>query len=439
MFKTLPGFREFYPEDCAIRNHIFSIWRRSTKQFGFQEYDAPLLEPLELFTEKSGEEIVEQLFAFTDRGGRSVALRPELTPSLARLVGAKINSMRKPVKWFAIGENFRYERPQKGRLRSFFQLNCDILGEPGPSADAEAVALLIHCLSSFGLDANDFAIRLSDRDFWVYFLREWSLKESHIHQVLSIIDKMERTPEEKTLELLSPFFGAKTEKFIESAQELAKISSLEQLTNFTEKHASNKHDSSDLKSRLVDWAYLIETLEGLNLAAFIKIDFSIVRGLAYYTGFVYEAFQKTGTARALAGGGRYDNLIKKLGGPDTPATGFAIGDVTLRDFLEEKNLIPKYVDAPEIFFVLGGEEERKSALPDITKLRQAGFRVEYPMKPNAINKQIKLADQLGAHFALIYGSEEIASNSILVKDLKNRTEKKVPTSNLVDYISSLSH
>lgn len=437
MFKSLPGFREFYPEDCAVRNYIFQKWRRSSVQFGFQEYDAPILEPLELFTQKSGEEIVEQLFAFKDRGDRAVAMRPELTPSLARLVGAKANSMRKPIKWFAIGENFRYERPQKGRLRSFYQLNCDILGEPGPAADAEAIALLIHSLSCFGLTEKDFVVRLSDRDFWVYFLKEWQVKDDNIQEVLAIIDKMERTPEEKIFEQLKPYFEKKTESFYQSAQELAKISTLEALKEFTKKHSSGDNKECNLAKRLEDWSYLIETIDGLGLSEFVKIDFSIVRGLAYYTGFVYEAFQKSGTARALAGGGRYDHLVKKLGGPDLPATGFAIGDVTLRDLLEEKKLIPNIVDAPDVFIAIGGEQERKAALPVVTQLRHAGFRVELPMKVGSLNKQVKLAEQMGSRAIVVIEEDELSKGNVVVRILNKKGKEVVPIKSVVKYLDSL--
>lgn len=418
MFQSLPGFRDFYPESCSIRNHIFKVWRKSARLFGFQEYDAPLLEPLELLTTKSGEEIITQLFSFEDRGGRAVALRPEMTPSLARLVGAKANSMAKPIKWFNIAEHFRYERPQKGRLRSFYQLNCDIFGETSSAADAESIALLVHSLTSFGVNSDDFCIRLSDRNLWVYFLHKWDLdNEDSICHALSIIDKMEREKPEKTLELLRGIFGEKTEAFFDQAKRLAQLNSIEMLQDFFQKDSS-----ADIEKRLDEWKYLIEALNALGVSDFIKIDLSIVRGLAYYTGFVFEAFQLVGEGRALAGGGRYDNLVKKLGGPDLPAVGWAMGDVTLQDFLELKNLLPKYIDVPDYFVVTADHACRLVALSDVASMRKAGHRVEYPLKEMTFGKQIKLASQVGARFALIYGEDEIKQNQVTIKDLNQRRE-----------------
>lgn len=435
MFQSLPGFRDFYPEDCSIRNHIFKIWRQSARLFGFQEYDAPILEPLELLTTKSGEEIVTQLFNFVDRGGRAITLRPEMTPSLARLVGAKANSMPKPIKWFNISENFRYERPQKGRLRSFYQFNCDIFGESSPAADAESICLLIQSLTAFGLHSEDFCIRLSDRNLWVYFLHKWGIEgEENTHKVLSIIDKIEREKPEKMLELLNPFFHHQTSAFFEQAKGLAKLDSLEALQNFFQKECT----SLNLEKRLEEWKHLVENLTALNIMPFIKIDLSIVRGLAYYTGFVFEAFQLIGQGRSIAGGGRYDNLVKKLGGPDLPAVGWAIGDVTLRDFLELKNLLPKYVDAPDYYIIAGNHECKLVALDDVNKMRKEGYRVEYPLKDTAFGKQIKQASDIGAKFALIYGEDEVKSNSLIIKDLTQRQEIKISRDNLLNVLDTIS-
>lgn len=438
MFKSLPGFREFYPEECSIRNHIFKLWRQSSRMFGFQEYDAPILEPLELLTAKSGEEIVGQLFSFEDKGGRAVTLRPEMTPSLARLVAAKANSMPKPIKWFSIGENFRYERPQKGRLRSFYQLNCDILGEPSPAADAEIIALLIRCFTCFGLTANDFCVRLSDRDLWVYFLHKCGLQDDNtIQHTLSIIDKMERESPEKTLEKLKEVFGKKAESFLAQATELASLDTLKGLQDFFKKESSE-----DLDRRLEDWIHLLGTLSNLGLDAFIKIDLKIVRGLAYYTGFVFEAFQLIGKGRALAGGGRYDHLVKKLGGPEVPAVGFGFGDVTFRDLLELKGLVPKYIDKPDFYVAFEDPVKgRRDALKDVAEMRKLGYRVEYSLKisGNGIRKQLKAANQLGAHFALIYGEDELKNNTVTIKDLNQRKEITVTRKKFFEEVEQIHH
>ena len=222
-FETLTGFREFYPEACALRNSIFAVWRKTAESYSFLEYDAPVLEPLGLYIEKSGQEIVSQLFNFEDRGGRAVALRPEMTPSLARLVGDKANSLKRPIKWFNIGEHYRYERPQKGRLRAFYQFNVDIFGEAGPSADAELISLLVQTLQGFGLNDSDFKVRLSDRDLWLLMLASEGLDEFGSAAILGVIDKMERTPREKTIEQMSTFLGDHAEVFLEQIEKVVQI------------------------------------------------------------------------------------------------------------------------------------------------------------------------------------------------------------------------
>ncbi len=419
-----------------MRNHIFRSWRASARRFGFSEYDAPALEALDLFRAKSGDEIVEQLFSFTDRGGREVALRPEMTPSLARLAGARANSLRKPVKWFSIGEQFRYERQQRGRLRSFYQFNADLLGEPGPEAEIELIALLIQTLSAFGLKEEDFVVRLSDRDLWVDYLRGFGLDDERCAQVLSIIDKVGREPEEKTLEKLEAFFDTEANTFFAGISRLREIVSLEELEDFFAARASGHASAPRIAERLAHWRVLLAGIEAMGLGGFVRIDLSIVRGLAYYTGFVFEAFDRQGRFRALAGGGRYDHLIEKLGGPAMAATGFAVGDVTLWEYLQDRKLLPSYVDAPDVFVVVGGEGERRAAFADISRLRAAGFRVEYSLKQVAFGKQFKLAGSSGARFALIYGSEELASGTVKVRNLHDRTEQNVPPPQLVDYLGN---
>ncbi|MDP4879263.1 MAG: ATP phosphoribosyltransferase regulatory subunit, partial [Opitutales bacterium] len=357
-FETLPGFREFYPDACARRNHIFGQWRKVARAFNFLEYDAPVLEPLELYIEKSGEEIVGQLFNFEDRGGRAVALRPEMTPSLARLVGAKANGLKRPIKWFNIGEHYRYERPQKGRLRAFYQYNVDIFGEAGPGADAELIALLVQALQAFGLGSDDFKVRLSDRDLWLHMLAAEGLDEDASATVLGIIDKLERMDRSKAIERLAPVIGDEAEAFLGRIEEVIAIRDFETLTNYMQNLASEGDIADQIRIRLGEWEQLLNSLQAAGAGAFIQIDLGIVRGLAYYTGFVFEAFEASGEGRALAGGGRYDALVKKLGGPDMPAVGFAMGDVTLADLLESKGLTPTYVQSPDFIAIIGGPEAR---------------------------------------------------------------------------------
>lgn len=412
MMQLLPGFRDFYPEDCFLRNEIFQHFRRVAHTFGFEEFDAPTLESLELFTTKSGPEIVEQLFHFSDKGGRSVALRPEMTPSLARMVGAKAAALKKPVRWFNIAENFRYERPQKGRLRSFYQMNVDLLGEASTYADAEVITLLIEVLKSFGLTQKDFRIRLSDRKLWVLFLEGLGIESALFGEILQIIDKIEREREEVILEKLRAVLGDKAQTVMQGIQTLKNCRSLEALSAFFSSQASET-----AMQRLQDWQVLLSHFEALGLEEFIQIDLSIVRGLAYYTGFVFEAFECTGESRAIAGGGRYDELVLKLTGNPLCAVGFAIGDVTLGNLLREKGLLSTYQPSPEVFMVFE-ESTRASALELVSKLRSQGIRVVYDLTVSAsFSKQLKQANKLGAHWALILGPDEVQQGNVAVKNL----------------------
>jgi histidyl-tRNA synthetase len=425
MFQSLPGFREFYPLDCARRNHLFEAFRRVALRFGFQEYDAPVLEPLELYIEKSGEEIVGQLFNFTDRGGREVAMRPELTPSLARLVGAKANGLAMPVKWFNIGEHYRYERPQKGRLRAFYQFNGDILGEPGSAADAELIALLVEILRELGLTEKDFRIRLSDRNLWFLFLEGLGFDGDKALEILGIIDKSEKISAEKSQELFEEALGARAAEISGKVEAMKAIKGLDGLRDLLAGEELVDGAREKIDGRLEDWSVLTGYLSSLGVEGFIQMDLGIVRGLAYYTGFVFEAFENEGQFRALAGGGRYNDLVKKLGGPDLAAAGFAIGDVTLSDCLDRRNLLPETTSLPQVIAILGGEEERVEALKDLAGLRRAGFSTVYPLKNQAFGKQFKNAGKSGAKIALVYGEDELAQGKVKIRDLESGEESQV--------------
>jgi len=428
-FQTLPGFREFYPEDLARRNHLFRLWRQTAQAFGFAEYDAPVLEPLDLYRAKSGDEIEGQLFTFTDKGGREVALRPEMTPTVCRLVGERAGSLKRPIKWFSIAEFFRYERMQKGRGRSFFQFNADIFGEPGPEAEIELIALLVQCLCSFGLTEKDFFVRLSDRNLWFFYLEALGLDVARARAVLSAIDKFEKLGDDAFLSYteahgpLDPAIKAQVLAFlgIKSLAELESV--LGELT------ADPK-----LAARLSDWRKLLEGLDAMGLARFVTVDLGVVRGLAYYTGFVFEAFDRLGELRALAGGGRYDDLVAKLGGPELPAVGFAIGDMTFALLLEQRGLMPALVQAADIFCVIGGPAERRAALGDVQALRALGHRVDYPFKEIGFGKQFKAAGESGARLALIYGSDELAKGVVKIRNLLDRTERDVPRAEVLSAV-----
>jgi histidyl-tRNA synthetase len=419
-FQTLPGFREFYPDAMARRNHLFRLWRQTATAFGFAEYDAPVLEPLDLYKTKSGNEIEAQLFSFTDKGGREVALRPEMTPTVCRLVGEKASALKRPIKWFSIAEFYRYERMQKGRGRCFFQFNADIFGEPGIEAETELIALLTQCLCGFGLTAEDFFIRLSDRNLWFYFLEALGFDDARSRSLLTAVDRYEKLGDEAFKEDAAQFGPLDEERRARILAFLA-IRSLPALEAAVASLASER-----IAARLEDWRRLLGNLDAMGLSRFVEVDLGVVRGLAYYTGFVFEAFDRKGELRALAGGGRYDDLVGKLGYAEMPAVGFAIGDMTFALLLEQRGLMPTLVQAPDVYVVIGGPAERRAAFGDIHALRSAGYRVEYPMREMAFGKQFKAAAESGARLALIYGTDELAKGVVKVRDLGERSEREVP-------------
>ncbi len=419
-FKSLPGFRDFFPEDLAPRTHLFRQWRQSAHAYGFQEYDAPVLEALDLYKAKSGDEIEAQLFSFTDKGKREVVLRPEMTPTVCRMVGAKANALKRPIKWFSIADFFRYERMQKGRGRCFAQFNADIFGEAGPEAEIELISLLLQCLRGLGLQADDFYVRLSDRNLWFYYLAALGLSDEQVKSMLGAIDKFERLGED-AFEIYTKAHGALAEELKAAVLRMLAIKSLPDLETVVAELANEQ-----LTERLADWRKVLGGLDAMGLADFVSVDLGVVRGLAYYTGFVFEAFDRKGDLRALAGGGRYNGLVKKLGGPDLPAVGFAIGDMTMELLLRERGLLPEVASKPDVYVVVGGAEERLAAFGDINALRRVGYRVDYPMKDLGFGKQFKNATASGARIALIYGGDELAKGVVKLRDLSQREEVEVP-------------
>jgi histidyl-tRNA synthetase len=424
-FQSLPGFREFYPDALARRNHIFRLWRQTARAFGFEEYDAPMLEPLDLYKAKSGNEIEAQLFSFIDKGGREVALRPEMTPTVCRLVGAKANALKRPIKWFSVAEFYRYERAQKGRERAFFQFNADLFGEPGPEAETELIALLVQSLAGFGLTKDDFYVRLSDRNLWFYYLEALGFDDAQTRALLSAVDKFEKQGDDAFKDYATAHDPLSPER---KAQVLAflDVKTLAALEAILAPLGGEK-----ISARLADWKKLLGNLEAMGLAQFVEPDLGVVRGLAYYTGFVFEAFDRKGELRAIAGGGRYDNLVEKLGGPALPAVGFAIGDVTMGLLLEQRGLMPALVRAPDVYAVIGGAAERSAAFADIAALRAAGFAVEYQLREIAFGKQFKAAAESGARLALIYGGDELAKGVVKLRDLTTRAECEVPRADVM--------
>lgn len=388
-----------------MRNYIFERWREVARRYGFVEYDGPLLEDLDLYKKKSGDEIVKQLYDFTDKGGRAIALRPEMTPTLARMIAASHRDYKKPIKWFCLPQMFRYERPQRGRLREHYQFNADIIGESALEADVELIALCVDLLRAFGFTAEDVVVRISDREFWIDFLRAQNVPEEGWEEVLQAIDKSEREPREKTAARLGPLAGPAF-KILEGEGQSEKLDRV------------------------------VAALKNRGLAEFVKIDLGIVRGLAYYSGVVFEAFDRGGKLRALAGGGRYDNLIQQLsdGAVSLPAIGFAMGDVVLGELIGEhpaaKAKMEEAIAAQQnldLYIVIAKEERRADALAQIQALRDRGYRVDFPLTPAKVGKQFQTAEQLGASIAILFGDEW---PQVKLKDLRTGEQSLLPQEEL---------
>ncbi len=401
----LPGFRDFYPEplphpdvwSADARQYIFNQWRETARRYGFREYDGPPLEPLELFTTKSGAEIVGQLYNFKDKGDREISLRPEMTPTLARMIAAHERSYRKPIKWFTIPQLFRYERQQKGRLREHFQLNADIIGETDPAADAELIALLVDTLRSLKLTSNDFVVRLSSRNAWHEFFVSRNGEPSKEYEFYQIVDKLEREKPEVSTEKLKAinFSMSDVAAFVEKGQPTAELQTI------------------------------LDNLAARGLKDFVKIDYRIIRGLAYYTGIVFEAFALGEDLRAICGGGRYDNLVKLISGGkvDLPALGFGMGDVVLLELLKARGLLPKFDAGVDVFCLIEDEALRSESLKFIHDLRSNGVSVEYSLTKAKSDKQFKRAQELKAAKTVRLERSPAGELAAKLKDLKSREER----------------
>jgi len=416
-YQTLPGFRDFYPEDLAVRRFIFDRWREVAGRYGFQEYDGPPLEPLELYTDKSGPEIVKQLYAFTDKGNREVALRPEMTPTLARMVGARAGGMRKPIRWFSVPQLFRYERQQRGRLREHFQLNLDIVGEAGVPADAELLAAAIDVLREFGLTDRDFVARVSDRGMLgAVFLHE-GVPERALEVVFNIVDKFERESREELERRLRE----------EAGLEPAVIGRV--LDVFEERDwesiRSRYAGTEAVAPRIEALEELFTRMDAMGMGSFVRFDLSVVRGLAYYTGIVWELFDARGELRAIAGGGRYDTLLDRLSGTDLPALGFGMGDVVLRELLADREMIPDVREVPDYYLVAVTPDEQPVLLAVAQRLRARGHRVEFALRDQSVGKQFKNAAAVGAHRTLVLGPDEVAAGEAMVREMSSGEESRI--------------
>lgn len=420
--KGLPGFRDFYPEDLAARSYVMAVWRDVARRYGFQEYDGPPLEPLDIYTQKSGEEIVQQLYEFEDKGGRRVALRPEMTPTLARMVGARARSLRKPVRWFSTPQLFRYERKQRGRLREHFQLNLDILGESDVLADAELLAAAIDILRSCGLDASQVRARVSDRRVLGALFRHLGVDEAKLETVYQVVDKLDREPRGRLMDRLKDAgLAADTIEAILGVTEMRGIDELR----------AEFASVSMVAERIDELSRYLEHLEGLGVADYVDVDLSVVRGLAYYTGIVFELWDARRELRAICGGGRYDDLLNQIAGVDMPALGFGMGDVVLTELLRDHGLLPPSIGAPDCFVAWLGTQGRKQALRTVQALRSAGLSAVYEFRERRIGNQLKSADQLNARWAVILGPSEVEAQQARLKEMSTGNERMVDLDQLL--------
>lgn len=418
-FQSLPGFRDFLPRDFAVRQYLHETWRATARRHGFVEYETPLLEDTGLYLKKSGGELSTQLFRFADQGGRDVTLRPEVTASLARLAADHQRDFPKPLKWFEIGQCFRYEKPQKGRGREFFQFNVDILGESAAQADAELLAVAIDTMRAFGFEKDDYQVRVSDRQAWADFASRRGLNPEQLAAFLQIVDKLERDRPEALAE---------------------KLAALGLTLDEVKAFIANPDNASE------GYRTLLADLTARGLGDFIRWDLSIVRGLAYYTGLVFEVFDARASMRAVAGGGRYDTLVATMsdGKIELPATGFAMGDYVIRNLIEEtphalmqmEVWLQRHQAACDVYVVVDDESQRARALRLVTELRTAGVAVDFPLMPMKFNKQLQRAEVSGARFAVIVGADE---SQFKGKILSSRSDIMLPADSVVEDIIQRLH
>jgi histidyl-tRNA synthetase len=416
--KTVKGTREFYPEQMALRNFIYEKVRAASQAFGYQEYDGPFIEPLELYAAKSGEELVRrQSFTFQDRGGDFVTLRPELTPSLARMIAAKQNELTYPVRWWSFGPFWRYESPQKGRAREFFQWNIDMLGVDSAEADAEMIAIAATFLRSVGLRPERALIYVNNRRLMNSQFDALDIPLEKRVEVSNLIDRLSKM---------------KPEAWDENGLELGL--SRKQLDGL-----KGVLGNYELWKQSEELSRVFDALEALGVREYVKFEPAVMRGLLYYTSTVFEAFDLTGSVRrSILGGGRYDNLLSDVGGDPLPATGFAMGDVVIGIILQEQGLVPQFVPSPAAALVTVFDESLWGKSLELSaRLRDAGIPTMIYPEPAKLQKQFKFADRMKIKVVLTIGPDEAANDSAAVKSLETGEQATVRREAAVDAVKKL--
>jgi histidyl-tRNA synthetase len=418
-----PGMRDFYPEEMRFQNWLFDAWRRVSRAFAFEEIDGPIFEHLDLYKKKSGEGIVSELFSFQDRGGRELAIRPEMTPTVARMLAARASSLPRPVKWFTIARMCRAEKPQRGRLREFFQWNCETFGEAGPLADAEQIAMLAALLREIGLGPDDVNIRISHRALAASLLQAEGVRPERTALAFQKLDRLEKWDSDADFARdWNAQLGAdaRAERVLALLRETSEEACLTRCESAGEEGARVAADLRRLR----------EHLDALGAADYCRFDLRIVRGLAYYTGTVFEAHGRAGELRAVAGGGRYDELVELLGGPATPAIGFAMGDCVIAELLRELDRAPRLAESLDVYVIDADEALFPDALRLVADLRRQRLAVGFSYKRAAVSKQFKLAAARGARFAVVVGQELRAAGQAQVKDLTTGEQRSVRVADL---------
>ncbi len=413
MTQGVRGTRDFYPEDMRLRNWLFDNFTIASLSHGFEEYDAPVLEHEELYTRKQGEEITKQLYNFQDKGNRDVSLRPEMTPSLARMVMAKAGSLPMPIKWFSIPQCWRYERTQRGRGREHYQWNVDIWGTTEISADAELISVLVTFFEEVGLTSGDIVIKISSRKVLEEVLGNLGVKGDQFAQTCIIVDKMGKLPSEIIEEQLSEL--GHSSEVVSSIQSVLGIKDMKSL----------KKSLEDKSAAVSELNTLFDLIDSYGMSDWVEFDASIVRGLAYYTGSVFEAHDREGKFRAICGGGRYDNLLSTLGGKDLPATGFGFGDMVIMELLSEKGLVPELISGVDDIVLPLNQDLRGIAVKVASSLRSSDRTVDLVLDDKKIKWAFKHAERTGARRLVLIAPDEWSRKMVKVKDLETGEESEV--------------
>ncbi|HEX2915129.1 MAG TPA: histidine--tRNA ligase [Chloroflexia bacterium] len=411
--EPVKGTRDFYPDKMRWRNWLFSTCRRVSQLYSYEEYDGPFLEYLDLYAAKSGEELVnEQTYTFDSRGGEKLAIRPEMTPTLARMVAAKQNELRKPIRWFTFPNIWRYEKPQRGRKREFYQYNIDLLGVESMEAEAEILAVVVDIMKALGLGKGEFVIRVNNRYFLEDLLGKLEIDLNLKDAVYREIDRIEKLKPE--------VFRANLQDAGLSEEQISKLE-----TTLRQK------DFGDFPALESLWEKFTE----YDITDFVEFDPSIVRGLLYYTGTVFEVWDPTKRFnRAIMGGGRYDNLVTALGGQPLPAVGIAFSDVTIEEMLTQQGKMPNLPRDVDVYVAQYSAAERPAAIKVASQLRSDGLRTEVNILDHSLDKQLKAASASGARFAVIVAPDELARGEVNVKNLQQRSQQTVKLDELSGFL-----